>query len=75
MLTLQSEEAEHRYSSTPLDWVTLDSNIPYWLNPRSSVSTRGNGTVGTGVVAKVAFRTRPHSPSWLGLPGHCDQLS
>jgi dolichyl-phosphate-mannose-protein mannosyltransferase len=40
MLTLRSEDSEHKYSSTPLEWVTLDTNIAYWLHPRTSVSER-----------------------------------
>lgn len=38
MLTVRSDDSEHKYSSTPLDWVTLDTNIAYWLHPRTSVS-------------------------------------
>lgn len=37
MLTVRSDDSEHKYSSTPLDWVTLDTNIAYWLHPRTSV--------------------------------------
>lgn len=40
MLTLKNEDLEHKYSSTPLEWVTLDTNIAYWLHPRTSVSKR-----------------------------------
>ncbi|XP_071072987.1 protein O-mannosyl-transferase 1 isoform X4 [Dasypus novemcinctus] len=36
MLTLKSDDSEHKYSSTPLEWVTLDTNIIYWLHPRTS---------------------------------------
>ncbi|XP_043914336.1 protein O-mannosyl-transferase 1 isoform X2 [Protopterus annectens] len=36
MLTLKNEEAEHKYSSSPLDWVTMDTNIAYWLHPTSN---------------------------------------
>lgn len=39
MLTVRSDDSEHKYSSTPLDWVMLDTNIAYWLHPRTSVST------------------------------------
>lgn len=35
---MRSDDSEHKYSSTPLDWVTLDTNIAYWLHPRTSVS-------------------------------------
>lgn len=38
MLTLKNEDLEHQYSSTPLEWLTLDTNIAYWLHPRTSVS-------------------------------------
>ena len=38
MLTVRSDDSEHKYSSTPLDWVTLDTSIAYWLHPRTSVS-------------------------------------
>lgn len=38
MLTVRSDDSEHKYSSTPLDWVMLDTNITYWLHPRTSVS-------------------------------------
>lgn len=46
VLSLRSDESEHKYSSTPLDWVTLDTNIAYWLHPKTSVSAgRGPGAV------------------------------
>lgn len=38
MLTAKSDGSEHKYSSSPLDWVTLDTSIAYWLHPRTSVS-------------------------------------
>ncbi|KAK2502328.1 hypothetical protein MC885_003983, partial [Smutsia gigantea] len=38
VLSLRSDDSEHKYSSTPLDWVTLDTSIAYWLHPRTSVS-------------------------------------
>uniref|UniRef100_A0A452USJ5 Dolichyl-phosphate-mannose--protein mannosyltransferase n=1 Tax=Ursus maritimus TaxID=29073 RepID=A0A452USJ5_URSMA len=36
MLTVKSDGSEHKYSSSPLDWVTLDTSIAYWLHPRKS---------------------------------------
>ncbi|ERE71240.1 protein O-mannosyl-transferase 1-like protein [Cricetulus griseus] len=45
MLTLKNEDSEHKYSSTPLEWVTLDTNIAYWLHPRTSVSKHVLATV------------------------------
>lgn len=44
MLTVRSDDSEHKYSSTPLDWVMLDTNIAYWLHPRTSVSTASAGS-------------------------------
>lgn len=44
MLTVRSDDSEHKYSSTPLDWVMLDTNIAYWLHPRTSVSTVSAGS-------------------------------
>ncbi|XP_044519901.1 protein O-mannosyl-transferase 1 isoform X3 [Gracilinanus agilis] len=36
MLTLRSEETEHKYSSSPLEWLMLETNVAYWLHPRTS---------------------------------------
>ncbi|XP_068105015.1 protein O-mannosyl-transferase 1 [Hyperolius riggenbachi] len=36
MLTMRSESPEHKYSSSPLDWITLDSSIAYWLHPKTT---------------------------------------
>ncbi|XP_069333080.1 protein O-mannosyl-transferase 1 isoform X5 [Eulemur rufifrons] len=45
MLTLRSDDSEHKYSSTPLEWVTLDTNIAYWLHPRTSAQIHLLGNV------------------------------
>ncbi|XP_066111992.1 protein O-mannosyl-transferase 1 isoform X2 [Saccopteryx bilineata] len=45
MLTVSSDDSEHKYSSTPLDWVTLDTNIAYWLHPRTSAQIHLLGNV------------------------------
>ncbi|KAM5259377.1 protein O-mannosyl-transferase 1 isoform 3-T4 [Hipposideros larvatus] len=45
MLTVKSDDSEHKYSSTPLDWVTLDTNIAYWLHPRTSAQIHLLGNV------------------------------
>ncbi|XP_062063327.1 protein O-mannosyl-transferase 1 isoform X3 [Lepus europaeus] len=45
MLALRSEDSEHKYSSSPLDWVTLDTNIAYWLHPRTSAQIHLLGNV------------------------------
>ncbi|XP_075434832.1 protein O-mannosyl-transferase 1 isoform X3 [Ascaphus truei] len=36
MLSMRSESTEHKYSSSPLDWVTMDTSISYWLHPTST---------------------------------------
>ncbi|XP_040180327.1 protein O-mannosyl-transferase 1 [Rana temporaria] len=36
MLTMRSESPEHKYSSSPLDWVSLDTSIAYWLHPKTT---------------------------------------
>ncbi|KAG8429802.1 hypothetical protein GDO86_002633 [Hymenochirus boettgeri] len=36
MLTLRTENTEHKYSSSPLDWITMDTSIAYWLHPRTT---------------------------------------
>lgn len=45
MLTMRSDDSEHKYSSTPLDWVTLDTNIAYWLHPKTSAQIHLLGNV------------------------------
>ncbi|XP_024417995.2 protein O-mannosyl-transferase 1 isoform X2 [Desmodus rotundus] len=45
MLTVRSDDSEHKYSSTPLDWVTLDTSIAYWLHPRTSAQIHLLGNV------------------------------
>uniref|UniRef100_A0AAX7TLB2 dolichyl-phosphate-mannose--protein mannosyltransferase n=1 Tax=Astatotilapia calliptera TaxID=8154 RepID=A0AAX7TLB2_ASTCA len=32
MLTVKQEESEHKYSSSPLEWITMETNIAYWLH-------------------------------------------
>ncbi|XP_051522143.1 protein O-mannosyl-transferase 1-like [Myxocyprinus asiaticus] len=36
MLTVKNEESEHKYSSSPLEWFTMDTNNAYWLHPSNS---------------------------------------
>ncbi|XP_059266479.1 protein O-mannosyl-transferase 1 isoform X1 [Mustela nigripes] len=45
MLTVKSDDSEHKYSSSPLDWVTLDTSIAYWLHPRTSAQIHLLGNV------------------------------
>ncbi|XP_021079539.2 protein O-mannosyl-transferase 1 isoform X4 [Mesocricetus auratus] len=54
MLTLKNEDSEHKYSSTPLEWVTLDTNIAYWLHPRTSAQIHLLGNIVIWVSASLA---------------------
>ncbi|XP_069603641.1 protein O-mannosyl-transferase 1 isoform X2 [Ranitomeya imitator] len=36
MLTMRSESPEHKYCSSPADWVALDTSIAYWHHPRTT---------------------------------------
>ncbi|XP_013362067.1 PREDICTED: protein O-mannosyl-transferase 1 isoform X3 [Chinchilla lanigera] len=54
MLTLRSEDAEHKYSSTPLEWVMLDTNIAYWLHPQTSAQIHLLGNIVIWASASLA---------------------
>ncbi|XP_071622232.1 protein O-mannosyl-transferase 1 isoform X5 [Heliangelus exortis] len=54
ILTLKNEETEHKYSSSPLDWITMDTNIAYWLHPTSGAQIHLLGNVVTWASADVA---------------------
>ncbi|XP_013883600.1 protein O-mannosyl-transferase 1 [Austrofundulus limnaeus] len=32
MLTVKQEVSEHKYSSAPFEWITMETNIAYWLH-------------------------------------------
>ncbi|KAM9810823.1 protein O-mannosyl-transferase 1 [Neosynchiropus ocellatus] len=36
MLSVKQERTEHKYSSTPLEWITMETNIVYWLHPSTN---------------------------------------
>ncbi|XP_036117588.1 protein O-mannosyl-transferase 1 isoform X2 [Molossus molossus] len=59
MLTMRSDDSEHKYSSTPLDWVTLDTNIAYWLHPRTSAQIHllGNAVIWASAGLATALYT------------------
>ncbi|XP_034520602.1 protein O-mannosyl-transferase 1 isoform X1 [Ailuropoda melanoleuca] len=54
MLTVKSDGSEHKYSSSPLDWVTLDTSIAYWLHPRTSAQIHLLGNVVIWASASLA---------------------
>ncbi|XP_061527180.1 protein O-mannosyl-transferase 1 isoform X1 [Phycodurus eques] len=36
MLTVKQEDSEHKYSSAPSEWITMETNIAYWLHPSTN---------------------------------------
>lgn len=54
MLTVRRDDTEHKYSSTPLDWVTLDTNIAYWLHPETSAQIHLLGNIVIWASASLA---------------------
>ncbi|KAJ7308001.1 hypothetical protein JRQ81_008501 [Phrynocephalus forsythii] len=54
ILTLKNEDAEHKYSSSPFDWVTLDTNIAYWFHASSGAQIHLLGNAVTWTSANVA---------------------
>uniref|UniRef100_A0A8C3W3U5 Dolichyl-phosphate-mannose--protein mannosyltransferase n=1 Tax=Catagonus wagneri TaxID=51154 RepID=A0A8C3W3U5_9CETA len=54
MLTLRSDDLEHKYSSTPLDWVTLDTSVAYWLHPQTGAQIHLLGNIVIWASASLA---------------------
>ncbi|KAM7144291.1 protein O-mannosyl-transferase 1 isoform 3-T3 [Macrochelys suwanniensis] len=54
ILTLKNEDTEHKYSSSPLDWITMDTNIAYWFHSISGAQIHLIGNVLTWASANVA---------------------
>ncbi|XP_064232913.1 protein O-mannosyl-transferase 1 isoform X1 [Aotus nancymaae] len=55
MLVLRSDDSEHKYSSSPLEWVTLDTSIAYWLHPRTSAQIHLLGNIVIWVSGSLAL--------------------
>ncbi|XP_061586127.1 protein O-mannosyl-transferase 1 [Cololabis saira] len=55
MLTVKQEEAEHKYSSAPLDWITMETNIAYWLHTSTNAQIHLIGNLVSWVVANVSL--------------------
>ncbi|XP_007942533.1 protein O-mannosyl-transferase 1 [Orycteropus afer afer] len=64
MLTLRTENSEHKYSSSPLEWVTLDTNIAYWLHPRTNSYTLRPLTYGDTSLSPSELRALRWKDSW-----------
>ncbi|KAI4898339.1 hypothetical protein NFI96_024570, partial [Prochilodus magdalenae] len=55
MLTVRNEESEHKYSSLPLEWITMDTNIAYWLHTSSNAQIHLIGNFVTWTLANLAL--------------------
>ncbi|XP_032993468.1 protein O-mannosyl-transferase 1 [Lacerta agilis] len=54
ILTLKNEDTEHKYSSSPLEWITLDTNIAYWFHSTSGAQIHLLGNIVTWMSANAA---------------------
>ncbi|KAL2079813.1 hypothetical protein ACEWY4_025557 [Coilia grayii] len=55
MLSIKVEESEHKYSSSPVEWITMDTNIAYWLHPLNNAQIHLIGNFVTWTMANVAL--------------------
>lgn len=55
MLTVKQEESEHKYSSSPLEWITMDTNIVYWLHSSSNAQIHLIGNLVNWSVANLSL--------------------
>ncbi|KAI5613243.1 protein O-mannosyl-transferase 1, partial [Silurus asotus] len=55
MLAVRNEESEHKYSSLPMEWITMGSNIAYWLHPSSNAQIHLIGNAVTWTLANLAL--------------------
>ncbi|XP_056138982.1 protein O-mannosyl-transferase 1 isoform X2 [Lampris incognitus] len=55
MLTVKQEESEHKYSSSPLEWITMETNIAYWLHPSTNAQIHLIGNPVSWGVANVCL--------------------
>uniref|UniRef100_H3C9V1 Protein O-mannosyl-transferase 1 n=1 Tax=Tetraodon nigroviridis TaxID=99883 RepID=H3C9V1_TETNG len=55
MLTVKQECPEHKYSSTPLEWITMDTNIAYWLHTSNNAQIHLIGNPVSWCLANLAL--------------------
>ncbi|KAM6170672.1 protein O-mannosyl-transferase 1 isoform 2-T2 [Rhynchocyon petersi] len=67
MLMLRTDDSEHKYSSTPLEWLTLDTNIAYWLHPTTSAQIHLLGNIVIWASASLAMVTYTLLSFWYLL--------
>ncbi|XP_061749837.1 protein O-mannosyl-transferase 1 [Nerophis ophidion] len=57
MLSVKQEESEHKYSSAPLEWITMETNIAYWLHPSTNAQIHLIGNPVSWGVANLSLLT------------------
>lgn len=55
MLTVKQEDTEHKYSSTPLEWITMETNIAYWLHSSTNAQIHLIGNPVSWGVANISL--------------------
>lgn len=55
MLTVKQEESEHKYSSAPFEWITMETNIAYWLHASNNAQIHLIGNPVSWGVAAVSL--------------------
>lgn len=55
MLTAKQENTEHKYSSTPSEWLTLETNIVYWLHSSTNAQIHLIGNPVSWAIANMSL--------------------
>ncbi|XP_076010428.1 protein O-mannosyl-transferase 1 isoform X2 [Genypterus blacodes] len=55
MLTVKQEDSEHKYSSSPLEWITMQTNIAYWLHSSTNAQVHLIGNPVSWGVANLSL--------------------
>ncbi|XP_058492669.1 protein O-mannosyl-transferase 1 isoform X1 [Solea solea] len=59
MLTVKQDDSEHKYSSSPSEWITMETNIAYWLHSSSNAQIHliGNPVSwGVAILSLLAYQ-------------------
>ncbi|XP_020776883.1 protein O-mannosyl-transferase 1 [Boleophthalmus pectinirostris] len=55
MLNAKQENSEHKYSSTPSEWLTLETNIAYWLHSSTNAQIHLIGNPVSWAIANMSL--------------------
>lgn len=55
MLTAKQENTEHKYSSNPSEWLTLETNIAYWLHSSTNAQIHLIGNPVSWAIANISL--------------------